>query len=440
MRHDRKFFERLTSEGKRLVPINYRFVEPVAEESISLQRLAESHFYRAAGYCCWSFHKPISKCALRRTSPSGQDTREQLAGEGAPPQAEEPVSDRSTNATLPPGQVGVFVLFACCVPVRGARRGIICDLQRSSFSFIPNGLYEILTKHRGKTVEAIKTLYHHKYDQEIDEYFEFLITRELGFWCNDQDHFPDLDFTWERAERITNAIIDVDATSQHDYAKLLGELDDLGCKALELRFFSPPSLCELEAVLKATAHGCLRSIDVLAAHGKELTPEALERLIAPYQRVNSLVIHSSSKVISRTIGKNVGLRYIREVIDSPTCCGQVHQQYFVTNLETFTEAHGFNTCLNRKISIDARGEIRNCPSLPLSFGNIRDISLHSAVAHRDFSALWRINKDQIDVCRDCEFRYICTDCRAYLSSPADLYSKPSKCTYDPYTAEWLPST
>ncbi|MBW8873326.1 MAG: grasp-with-spasm system SPASM domain peptide maturase, partial [Acidobacteria bacterium] len=139
------------------------------------------------------------------------------------------------------------------------------------------------------------------------------------------------------------------------------------------------------------------------------------------------------------IGRNVTLRYLAQAIDSPACCGQVHPRYFVTNLSAFAEARRFNSCLNRKISIDARGEIRNCPSLPRSFGNTSDTSLHSALAHNDFAALWEINKDQVEICKDCEFRYICTDCRAYLTSPGDVYSKPSKCSYNPYTAEWLPA-
>lgn len=40
------------------------------------------------------------------------------------------------------------------------------------------------------------------------------------------------------------------------------------------------------------------------------------------------------------------------------------------------------------------------------------------------------------VCQDCEFRHICTDCRACLDEPEDIYSKPLKCGYNPYTAEW----
>lgn len=48
----------------------------------------------------------------------------------------------------------------------------------------------------------------------------------------------------------------------------------------------------------------------------------------------------------------------------------------------------------------------------------------------------QITKDKITGCKDCEFRYICTDCRAYIEEPEDIYSKPLKCGYDPNTGEW----
>jgi hypothetical protein len=44
-------------------------------------------------------------------------------------------------------------------------------------------------------------------------------------------------------------------------------------------------------------------------------------------------------------------------------------------------------------------------------------------------------KDQIDVCKDCEFRHIRTDCRIRRND--NIYSKPTlKCGYSPYTNEW----
>jgi SPASM domain peptide maturase of grasp-with-spasm system len=340
----------------------------------------------------------------------------------------------------PEARAPVFQLFACCVPVRGARRSLLCDVQRQSFQFIPNGLYEILTAHAGRTVDEIKAAHEHEYDEEIDEYFDFLLGNEFGFWCDDPERFPPLDLTWEAPERITNAILDVDARSDHDYARILAELDDLGCKALEVRCFHGPSLAELRTILEATRYGRLRSIDLLAGFHPELTPEALGDLVREHQRISFAAIHSAPE--PRRLpptATGVTIEYRAEAIDSPSCCGRVHPGYFVVEIGTFAEGQRHNTCLNRKISVDARGEIRNCPSLARSFGNARETSLHAALAHRDFAALWSINKDQIDVCRDCEFRYVCTDCRAYIQDERDLYSKPSKCAYDPYTAEWRSS-
>jgi SPASM domain peptide maturase of grasp-with-spasm system len=71
-----------------------------------------------------------------------------------------------------------------------------------------------------------------------------------------------------------------------------------------------------------------------------------------------------------------------------------------------------------------------------SYGNIVNTNLADVINNSNFTQVWTLNKDKINVCKDCEFRYVCTDCRAYLDSPLDLYSKPLKCGYDPYTCKW----
>lgn len=341
------------------------------------------------------------------------------------------------SATADGGAAPVFRLFACCVPVRGARRSIVCDLGRQTYRFIPNSLFEILTEHRDRSLPEIKQLYGHEHDAEIDRYFEVLAAEELGFWCDEPEAFPPLDLAWQAPERITNAILDVDAGSAHDYGAILGQLDDLGCRALQLRCFHAPALAEVERMLAPTVRGRLRSIELLLGHRAELTWEALVALCGRHPRLFRVTVHGAPEEGSRELpGSAAVVEMRREAIASPACCGCVHPSWFAPNMEAFLEAQRHNSCLNRKVSVDARGDIRGCPSLARSFGNVREVSLHAAVAQRDFTALWEINKDQIEVCRDCEFRYICTDCRAYLSRPDDLYSKPAKCRYDPYGAEW----
>jgi SPASM domain peptide maturase of grasp-with-spasm system len=117
-------------------------------------------------------------------------------------------------------------------------------------------------------------------------------------------------------------------------------------------------------------------------------------------------------------------------------CGYILPEIFENNLELYTESLKYNTCLNRKISIDENGEIKNCPSMTKSFGNIKNITLEQAVNKEGFKDTWNIKKDDIAICKDCEFRHICTDCRAYLQNPYDIFSKPLKCGYNPYTNKW----
>lgn len=119
----------------------------------------------------------------------------------------------------------------------------------------------------------------------------------------------------------------------------------------------------------------------------------------------------------------------------------MNEKYFNPNLPKVLEAINHNSCLRKKISIDKDGNIRNCPSMPQSFGNIKDTTLEEALNHKDFKKYWNLTKDSIEICKDCEFRYICTDCRAYTEKTHQNNegldtSKPLKCGYDPYTGEW----
>jgi len=68
--------------------------------------------------------------------------------------------------------------------------------------------------------------------------------------------------------------------------------------------------------------------------------------------------------------------------------------------------------------------------------NISNFSLDKLYDDINNEELRNITKDQINICKDCEYRYFCTDCRAYKEDPDDNFSKPLKCGYDPYQGQW----
>jgi hypothetical protein len=55
-------FERLSPEGRELVPVTFRSLHTSATAEATFLRLVESRPYRAKGYACSPFRKPISKC------------------------------------------------------------------------------------------------------------------------------------------------------------------------------------------------------------------------------------------------------------------------------------------------------------------------------------------------------------------------------------------
>ncbi|WP_142683871.1 grasp-with-spasm system SPASM domain peptide maturase [Chitinophaga polysaccharea] len=338
----------------------------------------------------------------------------------------------------------IFKLFACCQPVKGYKRSIIYDIQRIEYFFIPNILYEILTECKGESIPAIINKYGDENVSTINEYFDFLLKNELGFWCHESELelYPDLDLSWDHPSFITNAIIDFDANSRHDLKKISLELSKLLCLAIQFRFYHVPTIDFLLALLADFKNSTARHIDIMLPFHSSYSQKALEQLHESNYRLSYVTLFNTKKIRKiESKQNNFSVFHIKDGIKSEQHCGQINPLHFQNSCNTsfFTEAQSFNSCLNRKIAIDVQGNIKNCPSLSQHFGNIQDTSLiHVFKKENGLQQYWMISKDQIKVCRDCEFRYMCTDCRAYTTDPIDLYSKPVKCKYDPYEAEWLP--
>jgi SPASM domain peptide maturase of grasp-with-spasm system len=333
-----------------------------------------------------------------------------------------------------------FAIYADCIPVKGYARSSICDLTRKTFVFIPNALYDIIDKHTGKTLNEIKILFENKYNAIIDEYFEFLLENEMVFFSTQWRQFPKIKLNqWDEPHTILHCIIDLDKEVNYINDTLLASLETLSCQSLQLRCFESLRIDYILSIIKKFEFSCIENIELILKYDKAITFEAYSQLCASNLRVNRIIITGASENNHKgRAGENTlgNIIYVKDKIASHQYCGLISPKYFTINLKTFSESQQHNTCLNRKISIDINGNIKNCPSMTKNFGNIKDTTLEAALEKNGFKAYWKINKDKIKICKDCEFRHICTDCRGYIEDPKDKYSKPLKCGYNPYTNEW----
>lgn len=321
----------------------------------------------------------------------------------------------------------IFKLFSNCKIVNGKFYASICDLQRSSFLLIPLELSTILVESEITTKLLNK-------NKTLKEWIKFLEGKNLGFWSESHENFLDLNETWETPEIITNAIVEMDLIDVCFFSKILHELNILKCKFIELRFYSTIDMSKLLLLLSFANQTVIRNIILVVKYSSELSLVGnIDEIFEYCNRIGLLVIHTCPSDYSIV---NSRVTHLEEPISNSNHCGIINYDYFAINIPTYTESLRHNSCLNRKISIDIEGNIKNCPSMTESFGNIRDTTLVEAIEKPGFKKYWDINKDKIHVCKDCEFRYICTDCRAYVEDPEDILSKPLKCGYNPYTGEW----
>lgn len=329
-----------------------------------------------------------------------------------------------------------FNLFACCQPVLGASRSIVCDLQRDVYFPIPNALYHLIVDNNDLEINKILDEYGKENTEVILEYFNYLAENELGFFSENKiEGLVPINFkNHEEPKQITNAIIDI-IDDFYWLDDVVNQLTKLNCEAVELRLFKKFSLNNIGLFLEKFNDTSIRSIEVLVPYSKGINMKKLMELRLGYSRLRKIILHSSRKN-SFYDHFEFYVFFTKEIIDSKKCCGIVDPYYFISKTDFFVESKNFNSCLNRKISIDENGYIKNCPSLNSNYGNIKNTSLQEALNHPDFKHYWNITKDKIDVCKDCEFRYICTDCRAYTVDSDNVFSKPLKCGYNPYTNEW----
>ena len=327
-----------------------------------------------------------------------------------------------------------------CAWSKGDFRSCIYDFQRDSLILIPNFIYDLFDNCKIISIDYELSVLTKEESSNLISWIEFLSEKEVLLFSestSDLEPFKDIEIIWEDPAHITNIIIDDYKIETFELTNLFSECYSLNCTSLQFRFFEAINFDFLQVISEELKLSDIGSVEIICKF--EMKPVIADiKVLLENRKINRIIFHSQSEdLVVENSKPNQGVILLtKQSIDSHFYCGSISRDYFSLNIETYMESVFHNSCLNRKISIDAEGNIKNCPSMKESYGNIKDTTLAEAIEKPGFKKYWDINKDKIHVCRDCEFRYICTDCRAYVEDPEDILSKPLKCGYNPYTGEW----
>lgn len=325
-----------------------------------------------------------------------------------------------------------FLLYANCIIVKGASRSTICDLQKGFYVFIPNTFADILTN-----LEKISIDIFIEENPNIDiniltKHFDYLIKNDLGHFCSNKINFPKINTSFKMPNEIEDCIIELSNFTYNNMTYIIKSLKKLGCNSLELRAYNQFPLKKISEIMKLLQDSKIRNVELYLKYDSKISLDNYESFISSNQIIGQLVVHSCNSDISYIASPII--YFTNQKIISSNCCGKISKEDFIVNLPFYLEGLKHNTCLSRKVSITKDGYIKNCPSIRKNYGNVINNSIESTISKPEFQELWNISKDEIKVCKDCEFRYICSDCRAHVE---DNYSKPKNCKYDPYTMNYL---
>ena len=332
-----------------------------------------------------------------------------------------------------------FKLFSDFIMVKGYTRSILSDLKNGKYFFIPNSLFDIINKFEGNTIQNVLDEYSAENHNSIIEYFDFFITNKVIFFTDSPDNFPKLSTQWNSTSVITNAIIDIGSSFKKiNYIDVINQLANLGCKAIQLRFYDKTEIQFIKRIIDSSVWSTISDIQLVLKFNEDLDENLFFDLYDVNERLSSILIHSSpfDKTIKLSKSPLYSVFFIKTIINNSSHCGVISPSYFVNNITFYNESNFFNNCLNKKIGIDIDGNIKNCPTFNFSYGNVLNEKLKDIVFLDSFQKIWKLNKDLIDDCKICEFRYMCRDCRVSSDGKVNNTKKSYKCKYNPNTGEW----
>jgi SPASM domain peptide maturase of grasp-with-spasm system len=297
-----------------------------------------------------------------------------------------------------------------------------------------NSYYALTSYFKNSSIgEILKMLDGEDSRFQFYRFLTFLLDEHIACLVNDISVFPAIPVCWDSPFEISTAIIDI--RNKWDFLeKAFRELFELRCEFLQLRFYSEADRGLIKQVVSLVKGRCFKDVEFLIKYsGRATSHQFLAKLCESQRNVRFLVHSAPVKAISFS---DNSVRYTGQQITSCANCGTINAYTLrIPSIQGYMENKLFNSCLNRKISIDEDGFIKNCPSMKKNYGHIADTSMVTVARKQSFKNVGGINKDITDTCKDCEFRYLCSDCRAYTKNNS-LTGKPSKCKYDPYEGKW----
>lgn len=236
---------------------------------------------------------------------------------------------------------------------------------------------------------------------------------------------------------ISNSILTLSDTNEINSLKkfndLLRSLEILLCKSIVIIYDLQNDLKIINDLITSINNHNIHEFTLLLNYSDNLYSDEFGEILLNTNRLKNVIIFNSP------FQKN-----LEDVIHFVTVNRKINfnkskNEFFINN-ELFNESQKHHTYFNQKLFIGPSGEIKNAPECDEIFGNIKEINnpeeLKKIISTPEFQKYWNVHKDIQDVCKDCEFRYMCIDNKIPSQRTENEWYHKIECNYNPYIAKW----
>jgi len=320
-----------------------------------------------------------------------------------------------------------FKLYASCVPVKGVNRGAIFDLQRGNIHFVPNILLELLDKFSDRQLfeeyaEQKKMLY---------KYFNYLYEQDLIFCTNTPLNFPSISKNNYFSPNYLDFLsVEINTIQPYKIA-LFERIDNLGVRELVL-IQNNFNIDNIKEMLKLCEESKITGIVIITPYLESLKDEEISKIFNRNLRVLQWIFYGTSQIKEL----NSKIVFSKKTLANILCKRISSVNDFVVNTSAYIEALSYNLYFNKRAYITDNGFVKHTIDDSFTYGNIEKEEFKKIILSKKFQELWCITKNEIKICKNCEFRFVCPDNRIPVKENKKEYTQQTSCCYNPKTNMW----
>lgn len=308
-----------------------------------------------------------------------------------------------------------FILYACCKIVTGHQQCLIYDLQRCRYLPIPTELTNLFSNN---TINL--SLFAEEEFDAVMTFCENMVANDFGFFYDRPEEFIPLSLDYETPSTIKNAVITL--APDRDYHSIYAQLETLGCETVTwvIQEELAPTVVSEQTQL-AEKYGFIFTEIILLFDVTKAWLDTLFHLVQTHALLKRVIGYYNNQQPAEDFGPVAFDVYFKkrkggEKFDP--------RDEFAVNFPFFIEAQHHNIYYNQKVFIDEQGNANGQPTIA------------EAITPASFQQLWKVCKDKVDICKACEYRYMCNDPRVPIQRANDAYYYETECCYNPYLAKW----